>query len=81
MPASAPRCILYTSETDEENARMHGTPDYEHCPHPAFPNSRTVASYRVQSTDDVPGAVELFRIDYERALAHANLAATRKETP
>jgi luciferase-like monooxygenase len=36
-------------------------------PHPAFPDSRTSASYRVRSAEDVPGAVELFRRNYERA--------------
>ena len=55
-------------------------------PHPAFPDSRTDASYQVTSTEDVPGAVDLFRINYERAVArdarHAartNPAATQKE--
>ena len=35
-------------------------------PHPAFPNSRTPASYRIQSSVDVAGALELFRMNYER---------------
>ena len=35
--------------------------------HPAFPNSRTTASYQIRSTEDLPGALELFRIGYERA--------------
>lgn len=35
--------------------------------HPAFPDSRTTASYQIRSTEDVPGAVELFRMGYERA--------------
>lgn len=35
-------------------------------PHPAFPNSRTTASYRIQSTEDVAEALELFRMNYER---------------
>ena len=54
-------------------------------PHPAFPDSRTDASYQVRGPEDVPGAVELFRINYERAVArdarHAarTKAATRKE--
>jgi hypothetical protein len=55
-------------------------------PHPAFPDSQTVASYRVRSAEDVPGAVELFRLNYERAVArdarHAARAyptTTRKE--
>ena len=55
-------------------------------PHPAFPESRTDASYQVRSTEDVPGVVELFKINYERAVArdarHAartSAAATQKE--
>jgi Family of unknown function (DUF5519) len=35
-------------------------------PHPAFPNSQTTASYRIQSAEDVAGALELFRMNYER---------------
>jgi hypothetical protein len=35
-------------------------------PHPAFPNSRTTASYRIGSSEDVAGALELFRMNYER---------------
>jgi hypothetical protein len=35
-------------------------------PHPAFPNSRTTASYRIRSVEDLPGAIELFRKNYER---------------
>jgi len=35
-------------------------------PHPAFPNSRTTASYQIQSAEDVTGALELFRMNYER---------------
>ena len=34
--------------------------------HPAFPDSRTTASYRVKSAEDVEGALELFRMNYER---------------
>ena len=37
--------------------------------HPAFPNSRTTASYRIRSAEDVPGALELFRMTYERVAA------------
>jgi hypothetical protein len=37
--------------------------------HPAFPNSRTTASYRIRSAEDVPGALELFRMNYERVAA------------
>ncbi len=55
-------------------------------PHPAFPDSRTDASYRVRSMEDVPGAVELFRMNYERAVARdarhaarANPTTTQKE--
>ena len=55
-------------------------------PHPAFPNSRTSASYQVWSLEDVPGALELFRMGYERAVARdarptarASSTTTRKE--
>jgi Family of unknown function (DUF5519) len=48
-------------------------------PHPAFPDSRTTASYRVRSTEDVPGAVELFRLNYERAKESAELGAARRK--
>ena len=37
--------------------------------HPAFPNSRTTASYRIRNAEDVPGALELFRMNYERVAA------------
>jgi hypothetical protein len=47
--------------------------------HPAFPNSRTTASYQVRNAEDVPGALELFRMGYERAIARASSTATRKE--
>jgi hypothetical protein len=54
--------------------------------HPAFPDSRTDASHRVRGPEDLPGVVDLFRINYERAVArearHAartNTAATRRE--
>jgi len=36
-------------------------------PHPAFPTSRTTASYVILTPEDVPKALELFRIGYERA--------------
>lgn len=35
-------------------------------PHPAFPNSRTTVSYMIRNKEDVAGAVELFRMNYER---------------
>ncbi len=35
-------------------------------PHPAFPDSRTTASYQISSEEDVSGALELFRMSYER---------------
>ena len=54
--------------------------------HPAFQNSRTTASYQVRNAEDVPGALELFRMGYERAIARdarhaarASSTATRKE--
>ena len=34
--------------------------------HPAFPESRTTASYRIRNAEDVTGALELFRMSYER---------------
>lgn len=34
--------------------------------HPAFPESRMMASYRIRSEEDVPGVLELFRLSYER---------------
>ncbi len=37
--------------------------------HPAFPNSWTTPSYRIRSVEDVPGVVELFRMNYERLQA------------
>jgi len=37
--------------------------------HPAFPNSRTTASYQIRSAEDVSGAVELFRMSYDRLKA------------
>ena len=45
--------------------------------HPAFPNSRTTASYQVRSTEDLPGALELFRMSYERAKATAERCKER----
>ena len=48
-------------------------------PHPAFPNSRTTASYQVRSAEDVPGALELFRMGYERAVVRTSSTTTRKE--
>jgi hypothetical protein len=54
--------------------------------HPAFPNSRMTASYQVRTSEDVAGAIELFRMSYERAVARdarhaarANPTETRKE--
>jgi hypothetical protein len=35
-------------------------------PHPAFPDSRTTASYQIRSAEDVSGALDLFRLGYER---------------
>ncbi len=37
--------------------------------HPTFPNSRTTASYRIRTPEDVPGAVKLFHMNYERLRA------------
>jgi hypothetical protein len=56
-------------------------------PHPAFPDSRTTASYQVRTPENLPGVIELFRMSYERAVARdaqpttrANPTETRKET-
>jgi hypothetical protein len=38
--------------------------------HPAFPDSRTTASYVILTPEDVPGAIELFRMGYERVAAN-----------
>jgi hypothetical protein len=48
-------------------------------PHPAFPNSRTTASYGLLTPEDVPGALELFRLNYERAKARNARTSTRTE--
>ena len=40
-------------------------------PHPAFPDSRTTASYQIRSVADLPGAIQLFRMSYERVKAAA----------
>jgi hypothetical protein len=37
--------------------------------HPAFPNSRTTASYRIRSAEDLPGDLELLHMSYERTAA------------
>jgi hypothetical protein len=34
--------------------------------HPAFPHSRTTVSYQIRNAEDVEGALELFRMNYER---------------
>ena len=40
--------------------------------HPAFADSRTTASYRIRTPEDVSGALELFRMSYERLRASAD---------
>jgi hypothetical protein len=35
-------------------------------PHPAFPDSRTTVSYQIRNPEDVEGALDLFRMNYER---------------
>ena len=47
-------------------------------PHPAFPGSRTTASYQIRSVEDVPRALELFRMGYERAEASEQRAQLRR---
>jgi hypothetical protein len=48
-------------------------------PHPTFPDSRTDASCRVRGPEDVPGVLDLFRINYDRAVAREARHAARKE--
>jgi hypothetical protein len=47
-------------------------------PHPAFPNSRTTASYPILTPEDVPGALELFRLGYERVSARGKRRALKQ---
>lgn len=47
--------------------------------HPAFPNSRTTASYRIRSKEDVPKVLELFRMNYERLKESAERKAERRK--
>ncbi len=46
--------------------------------HPAFPNSRTTASYRLRKPEDLSGALDLFRMSYERAKDPERLKTTDK---
>lgn len=48
--------------------------------HPAFPDSRTTASYQIRSAEDIPGALELFRMGYERAEAAERRKALDSKT-
>ncbi|CAN5691255.1 DUF5519 family protein [soil metagenome] len=48
--------------------------------HPAFPDSRTTASYQIHSAEDVPGALELFRMGYDRAEAADRRRVSAKRT-
>ena len=48
-------------------------------PHPAFPNSRTTVSYMIRNKEDVAGAVELFRMNYERIKKSAGRRAVRRK--
>lgn len=48
-------------------------------PHPVFPDSRTSASYWIRSAEDVPGAVVLFRLSYERAKGSAERRGSNHE--
>ena len=41
-------------------------------PHPAFPRSRTTASYDIRRPEDVPGAIHLFRMSYDRLTERAD---------
>jgi hypothetical protein len=48
-------------------------------PHLAFPNSRTTASYPIRIPEDVPGALELLRMNYEWLKESAERRAERRE--
>ena len=48
-------------------------------PHPAFPNSRTTASYRIRIPKDVPRALKLFYMNYERLKESAEWKAERRK--
>lgn len=45
--------------------------------HPAFPDSRTTASYRIDGPEAVPGAVDLFRLSYRRVAESSERRAAR----
>jgi len=47
--------------------------------HPAFPDSRTTLSYRLRSTEDVPKALELFRMKYEQLKETAQRRAEHRK--
>lgn len=49
-------------------------------PHPAFPNSRTTVSYRIQGPEDSPKVLELFRTNYDLAKAGAERREERTGT-
>lgn len=48
-------------------------------PHPAFPNSRTTVSHRIRTPEDVPKALELFRMNYERLKEATEWKAKRRK--
>jgi hypothetical protein len=47
-------------------------------PHPAFPNNRTTVSYRIRGAEDMAGALELFRMNYERLKESAGRKSERR---
>lgn len=47
--------------------------------HPAFPNSRTTVSCQIRNAEDVPKALEIFRLNYERLKEVAERKAERRE--
>jgi len=47
--------------------------------HPAFPNSRTTVSYEIRTLEDVPGVLELFRMNYGRLKEITNRKAERRK--
>ena len=47
--------------------------------HPAFPNSRTTASYQIRGKEDLPKVLELFRMKYEQLKESAERQAEHRK--
>lgn len=48
--------------------------------HPAFPDSRTTVSYQIRGAEDIPDALDLFRMGYERVEAAERQKASGQKT-